>query len=91
LSAYAPYYLDSRGWGMDQAFMLMVRAPPTEPPTDDELAGMKLTRSQTVALVAKLKARQWHRLLTAWVGSWTPQANQPTSPAASFPGAAPPG
>ena len=69
LSAYAPYYLDSRGWGMDQAFMLMVRAPPTEPPTDDELAGMKLTRGQAVALVAKLKARQEAALRNTGKGS----------------------
>ena len=27
LSGFAPYYLDTRGWGMDQAFMLIERAP----------------------------------------------------------------
>ena len=57
LSGFAPYYLDERGWGMDQAFMLIERAPDTDPPTDEELAAMKMTRSQAYELLAKLKAR----------------------------------
>jgi hypothetical protein len=58
LSAMAPYYLDDRGWGMDQAFMLIVRAAPAAPPTDDELAQMKLTRAQSVDLLAHVRNRQ---------------------------------
>ena len=58
LSAMAPYYLDDRGWGMDQAFMLIVRAAPAAPPTDDELALLKLTRAQAVDLLAQVRNRQ---------------------------------
>jgi Platelet-activating factor acetylhydrolase, isoform II len=57
LSGFAPYYLDTLGWGMDQAFLLIERAPKTDPPTDKELAAMKMTRSQAYELLAKLKAR----------------------------------
>jgi predicted dienelactone hydrolase len=57
LSGFAPYYLDSRGWGMDQTFMLIERAARIDPPTDQELADMKMTRSQMDELLGKLKAR----------------------------------
>ena len=57
LSAFAPYYLDERGWGMDQAFMLIERAPRTDPPSDAELAAMGMKRDQANKLLAKLKAR----------------------------------
>jgi len=43
---------------MDQAFMLIVRAAPPRPPTDDELSQMKLTRAQAVDLLARLRTRQ---------------------------------
>jgi predicted dienelactone hydrolase len=58
LSGAAPYYLDSRGWGMDQAFMLIVRNTPRELPTNEELAAMKMTLAQARDLRAKLDARQ---------------------------------
>jgi hypothetical protein len=58
LSAMAPYYLDANGWGMDQAFMLIVRNPPREEMKDEELAAMKMTRAQIEAILARIDARQ---------------------------------
>ena len=58
LSGFAPYYPAASGWGMDQAFMLIARAPRTDPPTDEELAAMKMTRRQAEDLLERLKARQ---------------------------------
>jgi predicted dienelactone hydrolase len=51
-----PYYLDVRGRGMDQPFMFMERAPRVEPPTDKELAEMKVTRSRANEFLSRLKA-----------------------------------
>lgn len=70
LSAFAPFYLDDRGWGMDQAFMLIARAPRNEPPTDADLAKMNMTRQQADALVARLKARQLAALQHTGKGSY---------------------
>jgi predicted dienelactone hydrolase len=58
LSAFAPYYLDTRGWGMNQSFMLIVRHTPREQPSDEELAAMRMTREQAQQLIAQLEARQ---------------------------------
>ena len=58
LSAFAPYYLDGRGWGMNQRFMLIVRNAPREQPSDEELAAMHMTREQAQQLLDKLDARQ---------------------------------
>ena len=58
LSAFAPYYLDSRGWGMNQSFMLIVRNAPREQPSDGELAAMQMSREQAQQLLARLDARQ---------------------------------
>jgi len=52
--AMQPYFLDARGWGMDQAFMLIERAPRKEPPSDQELAEMKLTRERADQLLKRL-------------------------------------
>ena len=54
-AAMKPFYLDARGWGLDQPFMLIERAPPTTPPRDQELAEMKLTRPQADQLIARLR------------------------------------
>ena len=54
-AAMKPFYLDARGWGMDQPFMLIERAPRTTPPSDQELAAMKLTRPQADQLIARLR------------------------------------
>jgi len=51
-----PFYLDARGWGMDQPFMFIERAARTDPPSDKELADMKVTRERAYELVARLKA-----------------------------------
>ena len=58
LAAFAPYYLDSRGWGMTQSFMLIVRNTPREQPSPEELAAMHMTLEQAQQLLAKLAARQ---------------------------------
>ena len=50
-----PFYLDARGWGMDQPFMLIERAPRTTPPSDQELAAMTLTRPQADELISRLR------------------------------------
>jgi pimeloyl-ACP methyl ester carboxylesterase len=56
--AFQPYLLDASGWGMDQAFMLIERSPRTEPPTDQELAAMKLTRARAAELRKRLDSRR---------------------------------
>jgi predicted dienelactone hydrolase len=70
LTGFAPYYLDEAGWGMDQAFMLIVRAQRTHPPTDDELASMQMTREQAGGLIARLEARQEAALRNTGGGSF---------------------
>lgn len=70
LSAMAPYYLDERGWGMNQAFMLIVRAARPDPPTDHELAQMNLTRAEGEALIAQLTQRQGSALRRTGGGSY---------------------
>ena len=70
LSLRAPYHLDANGWGMNQAFMLIVRAGPTGPPPDEELAAMKITRSQAVELLARMDARQDAALRNTGKGSY---------------------
>jgi len=44
--AIQPYFPDAWGWGMDQPFMLIERARRTGPPSDEELAKMRLTRER---------------------------------------------
>jgi predicted dienelactone hydrolase len=70
LSAMAPYYLDANGWGMDQAFMLIVRSPPREELKDEELAAMKMTRAQVHAILARLDARQQAALINTGRGGY---------------------
>jgi len=55
VAARKPFSLDARVWGMDQAFMLIERAP-DRAPSDQELAAMKLTRPQANDLVARLQS-----------------------------------
>ena len=54
VAAKQPFYLDSRGWGMDQAFMLIERAAPTSPPSDQELAKLRLTRPKAENLLRRV-------------------------------------
>ena len=84
LSAFAPYYLDARGWGMDQAFMLIARAPRTDPPKEEELAAMKLTRRQAEDLLERLKARQDATLRNTGKGSYRVVLESKTTTHADF-------
>ena len=56
--AMQPYFLDARGWGMDQPFMLIERSPHIEPPSDQELAEIKLTRERASELLNRLNSRR---------------------------------
>ena len=58
LSAMTPYYLDEDSWGMDQAFMLLVREGRSTPPTAAELARMRMSRADANALLTRLRERQ---------------------------------
>jgi hypothetical protein len=68
--AMKPYYLDARGWGMDQAFMFIERPPNREPPTAAELAEMKLTRAQAKELIERLNANRDRVLRSTGMGSY---------------------
>lgn len=70
LSLRSPYQVDTNGWGMDQAFMLIVRAGPNGPPPDEELARLKMTRSQALEIAARLDARQDAALRNTGKGSY---------------------
>ncbi len=65
-----PFYLDVRGWGLDQAFMLIERAPPTGPPPNEELAAMKVTRQRADEILARLRAYQDTALRSTGKGSY---------------------
>ena len=65
-----PYYLDVRGWGMDQAFMFIERPPNREPPTDADLAEMKVTRPQAKELIERLNASRDRILRSSGMGSY---------------------
>lgn len=53
-----PFYLDARGKGMSQPFMFIERAARTSPPTDEELAEMKVTRTRLDEILSTLRAYQ---------------------------------
>ncbi len=67
--AFQPYFPDASGWGMDQAFMLIERAPRTETPTDKELSEMKLTRGRVSELLERLHSRRDRTLRRAGKGT----------------------
>jgi hypothetical protein len=56
VAAMQPFYLDPRGWGMDQAYMLIERARRSTPPSDRDLKGMGLTSPKALDLIARLVA-----------------------------------
>jgi pimeloyl-ACP methyl ester carboxylesterase len=68
--ASQPYYADARGWGMDQPFMLIERAVRTEPPSDKELAAMKLTRARVHEIRKRLDANRDRVLRATSKGSY---------------------
>jgi predicted dienelactone hydrolase len=68
--AKRPLFLDDHGWGMDQAFMLILHDPPTRPLTDEQIAQMKMSRQRVEALVRRLDADQEAALRNAGKGSY---------------------
>src|SRR5207253_1953589 len=58
LVAKRPFYLDTRGWGMDQAFMLILRDLPRPRLSDEELTKMKTTRQRVEQIAARLDEYQ---------------------------------
>jgi hypothetical protein len=51
-----PFYLDVRGWGMNQAFMLMERPPNRGPLSDADVSELRLTRARAMDLIGRLNA-----------------------------------
>src|SRR5262249_47250840 len=68
--ASQPYFLDVRRWGMDQPFMLIERALRTDPPSDQELAAMKLTRERVNEIRKRLDARRDRALRATGKGAY---------------------
>ena len=66
---FAPFHLDSSGWGMDQSFLLITRMR-KEPPSEKELAEMHMTLSEVQDLVARLRAAQERALQSTGGGSY---------------------
>jgi pimeloyl-ACP methyl ester carboxylesterase len=66
----APYFLDVRGWGMDQAFMLIERAPHTTPPSDEEVAEMKIDRQRINVILTRLRDYKNRALRNTGKGSY---------------------
>jgi predicted dienelactone hydrolase len=66
---FAPFHLDSSGWGMNQPFLLITRMR-KEPPTEKELAAMSMTRSEVQDLVARLRAAQERALRSTGGGGY---------------------
>jgi pimeloyl-ACP methyl ester carboxylesterase len=66
---FAPFHLDSSGWGMDQSFLLITRMR-REPPNEKELAEMHMTLSEVQDLVASLRAAQVRALQSTGGGSY---------------------
>jgi hypothetical protein len=66
---FAPFHLDSSGWGMDQSFLLITRMR-KEPPSEKELAEMHMTLSEVQDLVASLRAAQVRALQSTGGGSY---------------------
>jgi hypothetical protein len=54
---FLPFYVNKKGFGMNQPFLLINRETST-PPSEDDLQQMKLTRQEVFDLVKKLNARR---------------------------------
>lgn len=65
-----PFYLDVRGWGMNQAFMLIERPPNREPLSDADLAEMKVTRERATDIITRLNANRDNILRSTGMGSY---------------------
>jgi hypothetical protein len=68
--AKKPFYLDARGWGLDQSFILILRDPPTRRLSDQEVAEMKMSRQQLEQIIARLDAYQGTALRSTGKGSY---------------------
>ncbi|HVW07994.1 MAG TPA: hypothetical protein VHC90_05400 [Bryobacteraceae bacterium] len=68
--AMKPFYLDARGWGMDQPFLLLERPPNTAPLTDADLAQMHVTLERAKEVVARLNEDRDRALRSTGTGSY---------------------
>lgn len=68
--AKKPFYLDARGWGLDQSFMLILRDPPTRRLSDAEVAQMNMSRQQLEQIIVRLDAYQEKALQSTGKGSY---------------------
>lgn len=68
--AKKPFYLDARGWGLDQSFMLILRDPPTKRLSDAEVAEMKMSRQRLEQIMVRIDAYQETALRSAGKGSY---------------------
>jgi predicted dienelactone hydrolase len=68
--AKKPFYLDGRGWGLDQSFMLILRDPPTRRLSDEEVAQMKMSRQRLEQIMARIDAYQETALRSTGKGSY---------------------
>ena len=66
---FAPFHLDSSGWGMNQSFLLITRMR-NDPPTEKEAVAMHMTLSEVQDLVASLRAAQVRALQSTGGGSY---------------------
>jgi hypothetical protein len=65
-----PYHLDPRGWGMDQAFMLILRDAPRHRLSDKEVAGMRMSRERVEDLIRRLDEDQEAALRRTGAGGY---------------------
>jgi hypothetical protein len=77
--AMRPFYLDARGWGMDQPFMLIERNPRAEPPSDKELAEMKISRERANEIVSRLRENRDRILRRTGGGTYRVLLNRGTT------------
>jgi hypothetical protein len=54
LAGKQPFDRDGGGWARHQRFMLIERESEPDPPSDDELAQMKITRERSDELISRL-------------------------------------
>lgn len=69
-AAKQPLYPGLNGWAMDQAFMLIERAAPTAPLSDQDVAKLGLTRQRAEDLLLELGAKHKADLESTGKGSY---------------------
>lgn len=80
---FAPFHLDSSGWGMKQPFLLITRTR-KELPTEKEAVAMHMTLSEVKELVASLRAAQERALRSTGGGSYRVSLNYDATTHMSF-------